>query len=434
MTIERRADLVLPPVLGELAGNTNPDYLDDVLVATSHMRQRRTSASLQRWLPTVDTAGASWLGPRIPWRGLAVALVILALLVASLALVAGANRKQYAPAFGLAETGLVAFASGDDIVATLPDGTGRRTLITGDGVQWGPIWSHRGDRFGYWSATPAKTDPPSLWAADRDGSNPHLVAGDLTSEQADVFPASSWSPDDQRLAFADAGVLYVVNADGTGLHRVGDGSHQRGTPVWSPDGSLIAYQGNPLNDPDNNNSLWVITPAGLNDQLVIPSEGGYEIGVNTNPSWSPDSQSLLVHTGGANETGPPNSISIAQRNPAGVWLPWRIVTGSTWNYLPAWSTTGTQFTFLRAVDGAEEEYLVMVANADGTNVLPLSTRHVALATPCWTPDDLFIRAFSLRSGTVPTITLFPLDGTQPVDIPGYDGGPSAGCYPQRLAP
>ena len=331
------------------------------------MRQRRASASLQRWLPTVDTAGASWLGPRIPWRGLAVALVILALLVASLALVAGAIRKQYAPAFGLAETGLVAFASGDDIVATMPDGTGRRTLITGDGVQWGLIWSHRGDRFGYWSATPAKTDPASLWMADRDGSNPHLVAGDLTSEQADVFPGISWSPDDQQLAFADGSVLYVVNADGTGLHPIGDHSHQRGTPVWSPDGSLIAYQGNPLNDPDNNNSLWVITPDGLNDQLVIPSEGGYEIGVNTNPSWSPDSRSLLAHTGGDGHT--PNSISIAERGPTGTWSHRQIVSGSTWNRLPAWSTTGTQFTFLREVDGTDaEEFLVMVANADGSNV------------------------------------------------------------------
>ena len=89
-------------------------------------------------------------------------------------------------------------------------------------MQWGLIWSHRGDRFAYWSATPAKTDPASLWVAVRDGSNPHLVAGDLTSEQADVFPGISWSPDDQQLAFADASVLYVVNADGTGLHPIGD--------------------------------------------------------------------------------------------------------------------------------------------------------------------------------------------------------------------
>ena len=112
----------------------------------------------------------------------------------------------------------------------------------------------------------------------------------------------------------------------------------------------------------------MITPDGLNDQLVIPSEGGYEIGVNTNPSWSPDSRSLLAHTGGDGHT--PNSISIAQRDAAGMWSHRHIVSGSTWNRLPAWSTTGTQFTFLREVDGTDEEFLVMVANADGTNVHP----------------------------------------------------------------
>jgi Tol biopolymer transport system component len=432
MTIERRADLVLPAVLGDLAGTSDPDYIDDVLAATARMPQRRASASLQRWLPTVDTAGASWLGPRVPWRGLAVALVILALLVASLALVAGAIRKQYAPPFGLAETGLVAFVSGDDIIATMPDGTGRRTLITGDGVQWGLIWSHRGDRFAYWSATPAKVDPASLWVADRDGSNRHRLTDNLTSEQADVFPGISWSPDDQQLAFADAGVLYVVNADGTGLHPVGDHTHQRDTPVWSPDGSLIAYSGAPLNDPYDTTSLWVITPDGLSDRLVIPTEGGNEIGVNSNPSWSPDSQSLLSHTGGDGYT--PNSISIAHRDAAGDWSHSHIVQGSSWNYLPAWSTTGMQFTFLQAVDGIDGDYIVMVANADGTNVHPLSNRHVALATPCWTPDDRFIRAAGLGSGTDRTIMLFPLDGTGPVEIPALGDAPSAGCYTQRLAP
>ena len=76
----------------------------------------------------------------------------------------------------------------------------------------------------------------------------------------------------------------------------------------------------------------------------------------------------------------------------------------------------------------------MVADADGTNVRPVSTRHVAMATPCWTPDDLSIRAASLENGTDPRTTLFPLDGTQPVDIPGVGDGQSAGCYPQRLAP
>ncbi len=105
MTIERRADLVLPAVLGDLAGSGNTDYLDDVLAATARMHQPRAWASIQRWLPT----GGTDLAPAIPWRGLVVALVILALLVAGLALLVGSSEKQLAPPFGLASTGLVAF-------------------------------------------------------------------------------------------------------------------------------------------------------------------------------------------------------------------------------------------------------------------------------------------------------------------------------------
>ena len=427
MTTERRADLVLPAVLGDLAGNASPDYLDDVLVATARMRQHRASAAFQRWLPIVDSTGASELGPRLPWRGLAVALVVIALLVAGLVLVAGAASRKLAPPFGLAEPGLVAFVSGDDIVATMPDGTSRRALVTGDGVQWGLEWSRRGDRFSYWSA-PTTDDPASLWVADRDGSNQHRITAEPVSGVPDLLPDVSWSPDDRQLAFSNAGVLYVANADGTGLHPVGDQTHARGGPVWSPDGSLIAYTGQPLNDPDFNTSLWAITPDGLTDTLVIPAEGGTEIGANSNPSWSPDSRSLLTHTGDGIS---PTSISIARRDAAGEWSNAHIVEGGpTGNYLPAWSTTGLQFTFLRYVDGSDpEEFVVMVADADAKNVHSLSDRHVWLSTPCWSPNDRFVRAAA--DGTV---VLFPLDGSAPVDIARLGDVPSAGCYVQRRAP
>ena len=76
----------------------------------------------------------------------------------------------------------------------------------------------------------------------------------------------------------------------------------------------------------------------------------------------------------------------------------------------------------------------MLADADGSNVHPLSTRHVALATPCWTPDDQFIRADGLGIGADHTIVLFPLDGAEPVEIPALGDAPCAGCYMQRLAP
>ena len=129
---------------------------------------------------------------------------------------------------------------------------------------------------------------------------------------------------------------------------------------------------------------------------------------------------------------PPTSRS-HRRDAAGRWSYETIVGGSTWNYLPAWSTTNTRFAFLRAVGGTDGGYVVMVADADGTNVHRVSDRHVTLATPCWSPDDRFIRAEGAESGGNRTVVLFPLDGSPPIDIPAL-GGSSAGCYMQRLAP
>ena len=101
-------------------------------------------------------------------------------------------------------------------------------------------------------------------------------------------------------------------------------------------------------------------------------------------------------------------------------------------FLPAWSTTGTRFTFLQGYEGSEV-FTVMVADADGANVRPLSSRHVTLATPCWSPDDRLIRAESVGPDGKRTVVLLPLDGSPPIDIPALDGA-SAGCYLQRLAP
>ena len=63
----------------------------------------------------------------------------------------------------------------------------------------------------------------------------------------------------------------------------------------------------------------------------------------------------------------------------------------------------------------------MVADADGSNVRPVSDRHVTLATPCWSPDDRFIRAEGVESGGNRTVVLLPLDGSPPVDIPALGG-------------
>jgi len=428
MTPRRDVDRVIAIWLTEIAPEGHVDYLDEILGALDGVRQRPAWASPGRWLPM------QMVLPRVVVPRATPYLAILALLVIGLiiALVAAGGQKRLPAPFGLAATGLVTFESGGDILVANADGSGRRPLVAMPGGQWSPTFSRRGDRIAYWSA-PNLGDPASLFVADADGSNARLVTGEQKFSVPDALPALSWSPDDRRLAVSSDGDLYVVNADRTEVHRIGEPTHQRDGPVWSPDGTLIAYRGQPLNDPYSETSTWVIAPDGTGDEMVIPAEGGYEI-ANVNPSWSPDSRSLLVHTGGAYD-GDNTDIAIAQRDTAGGWSHRAIVAGPTWDYHPSWSNSGTQFSFIRLVEGGNpEQHQLMVANADGSNIRRVSTVAPRFNAQCWSPDDRFIRSFApFDDPTQRTMLLIPLDESAVVEIPAPGEMSMGVCSTQRLA-
>jgi dipeptidyl aminopeptidase/acylaminoacyl peptidase len=428
MTPRRDSDRVIAIWLTEIAPESHVDYLDETLEALDGIRQRPAWASPGRWLPMQLTLPRVVVPRAAPYLAL-LALLLIGLMIA-LAVVGGQQRLP-AP-FGLAATGLIAFESEGDILVADADGSGRRPLIATPGGQWSPTFSRRGDRIAYWSA-PTPGDPASLYVADADGANARLLTGEPRFSVPDALPALSWSPDDQRLAVSSDGVLYVVNVDGTDVQRIGKPTHQRSGPVWSPDGTLIAYTGQPQGDPYTSTSSWVIAPDGTGDEEVIPAEGGYEI-ANVNPSWSPDSRSLLVHTGVAFE-GEDTDIYIAQRDAAGQWSYWTIVGGLTRDYHPSWSNSGTQFSFIRIVEGSNPEQLqLMVANADGLNVRRVSNAAPRFNAQCWSPDDRFIRSFAPYDDPAQrTMLLIPLDGSAIVEIPAPGEMSMGVCSTQRLA-
>jgi Tol biopolymer transport system component len=102
----------------------------------------------------------------------------------------------------------------------------------------------------------------------------------------------SWSPDGNRIAFTlDSGAadccltLWVMNADGSGLARLGNA---RGySPTWSPDGTKIAF----LMSGDGLEAATLLAVMASDGSDVTPIT---EPGWWGEPDWSPDGASILT--------------------------------------------------------------------------------------------------------------------------------------------
>ena len=121
----------------------------------------------------------------------------------------------------------------------------------------------------------------------------YLVRSDGTAlKQLTAGPGNEehayWSPDGSRIVYGASGPLgsdtsgiWVMNADGSGKRRLGDGAN----PSWSPDGKQILYDSLPDFD------LSVMNADGSGRRLVrVPYATWYA-------TWAPDGKIVLVRLG-----------------------------------------------------------------------------------------------------------------------------------------
>ena len=172
---------------------------------------------------------------------------------------------------------------------------GRPAELVSNGLDVSPAWSPDGKTIAFSRlADPSlPIEESTLYLADADGSNVRRL-GSIPVKG--VSPA--WSPDGTRLAFvsfadhngavcpADScppnGELYVVNADGSGLARLTTSRADDEHPTWSPDGSRIAFaSGFAL--PGQGHAPWLVS---------IPASGGRATRIGRfsgvlDPAWSP---------------------------------------------------------------------------------------------------------------------------------------------------
>lgn len=138
--------------------------------------------------------------------------------------------------------------------------------------------------------------------------------------------------------------LWVMNADGTGVHplraRGQDGWTAQGHGEWSPDGTRIAMFGSDGAALE----IFVTDATGAN-----PVQYTHRGGVNTDVSWSPDGTKLLLN-GCPSTPCVPASYEIYTM-PATPSAPvTRLTTDSVASYDPYFSPDGTQIAWLVNVD------------------------------------------------------------------------------------
>lgn len=130
-----------------------------------------------------------------------------------------------------------------------------------------------------------------LWRTPLDGGTAVRLTTDATREES-----PRWSPDGSQLAWVDATQLFfrvwLRNADGTQPRRfapadVPIASLVEGVPAWSPDGARLVFPAQRDTAGGSAPTLWIGAVNGAGGSAT-PLAGGPGLGVNTQPTWSPD--------------------------------------------------------------------------------------------------------------------------------------------------
>ena len=251
---------------------------------------------------------------------------------------------------------------------------------------------------------------------DRDGNNEIYVMNPDGSGQTNITSTTEWeydpvfSPDGSRIAFVretPQSDIWVMNSDGSNGINLSGPDTVVGTngvyPTWSPDGSLIAYA--------DNADIWVMSAADGSNKTNLTNTTG-NIAAEGQPAWS--STGLIAYTRN-------NDLWVMEADGSS---PRAISTATGTESNPDWSPDGTKLVFQI---GGE----IWVANADGSSpVAIVSGAGEAGREPAWSPDGTKI-VFASNAFTAPNgYDLFVMnpDGSNvtllPMPVPTGDFDPT----------
>jgi len=228
-------------------------------------------------------------------------------------------------------------------------------------------------------------DGKEIYLMDYDGRRIRRLT---TSHTINLTPV--WSPDGSELAYVSwrgrqPGV-YAMSAEGEDLHLSTVGGNLSSAPDWSNDGRKLVYS----SDKPGNTEIFVLDrTTGRNTQLTRHPA------IDTSPAFSPNGREIAFTS---DRTGAPQIYLMDAEGLNVRRISW---TGG-YNESPSWSPSGDRLAYVSRIDGRFDIVLLDISSN--------KTRRLTRGTgnnenPAWSPDGKHLVFASDRAGTYDIYTI-----------------------------
>jgi dipeptidyl aminopeptidase/acylaminoacyl peptidase len=212
---------------------------------------------------------------------------------------------------------------------------------------------------------------------------------ELTNDDLSTHPV--WCPDGKKIAFVregKSGGIFVMDADGTNVHRITEGLTWVGALVWSPDSRKLAFDINTVRH-------FGVQPEGLTRPVYVADINGDQppqllTDSGASPSWAPDSTRIAYTCVRSSDAGM-KFASVCLISTSANSTPHVLISHAR---TPLWSPDGKKILYIST---ANREPELFVAQADGSDPHRISDARHDVIVAAWSPDGKHVAYTSTRA-------------------------------------